>query len=259
MILEEPKPVGQSLPKYIGPAVSSLGRKMTQAEIQARFDVETAAAYSQQNPPWLPGYADAMELVLKALKPHLPPAARILDLGAGTGNLSRRVLQAFPDCYVTLVDFSQNMLNGAPRVLAGFEGRYELRLQDMWSIDFQEDAFDAVVASFALHHGRGESVYKNLYRNIFGWLKRPGVFACCDVVEGDVQSLTEINEAGWRQFLVRENFSPADIERLFANYHREDSPLSLKQHLSLLTQVGFAAVDVLWKQFNFGVYVGIKS
>jgi tRNA (cmo5U34)-methyltransferase len=259
LIVEERMPAGQSLPKYVGPAASSLGRKMTPEEIKSRFDVETAAAYSQQNPPWLPNYAGAMDLVLQALKLYLPSTARIIDLGAGTGNLSRRVLQAFPDCHLTLVDFSQNMLDGTAGVLAGFEGRYELLLHDMWNIDFQAGAYDAVVASFALHHGRGETVYKKMYQNIFRWLKTPGVFACCDVVNGDAPSLSDINEAGWRQFLVHEEFSAPDIERLFANYHREDSPLSLKQHLNLLSQVGFASADVLWKKSNFSVYVGIKS
>ena len=247
------------LPKYVGPDISPLDRKMTREEIKARFDAETAAVYSQRKPPWLPGYEYALKLVLEILQLYLSPSARILDLGAGTGNLSRRVLQTLTGCHVTLVDFSQNMLNEAPLVLAGFEGRYETLLQDMWNAHFPEGSCDAVVASFAIHHGRGQAVYKELYQEIFKWLRAPGIFACCDVVEGDTQAISELNEAGWRRFLRRKNFPPFEVERLFSNYRREDSPLSLKQHLSLLTQAGFTAADVLWKRFNFSVYVGIKE
>ena len=246
------------LPRYVGPEVSVPGRKMTQEEIKARFDAETAAAYNQRKLAWCPGYEQGMGLVLDALKLYLPPSASVLDLGAGTGNLSRRVLQAFQDCHVTLVDFSRNMLAEVPQVLAGFEGRYETRQQDLWSARFSDATYDAVVASFALHHGRGEAVYQQLYQDIFKWLRVPGIFVCYDVIDGDTRSVSDLNEAGWRQFLQSEKFSSADIERIFANYYREDSPLSLKQHLALLTGAGFDVADVLWKQFNFGVYVGAK-
>lgn len=50
----------------------------------------------------------------------------------------------------------------------------------------------------------------------------------------------------------------ADVEHIFSNYRREDSPLSLRQHLALLQRAGFSAADVLWKRFNFAVYVGVK-
>jgi tRNA (cmo5U34)-methyltransferase len=248
-----------SLPKYVGPEVSLAGQKMSQQEIQARFDAETAAAYSQRKPLWLPEHDYAMRLVLKALKSYLPDSARLVDLGAGTGNLSRRVLKALPDCHVTLVDFSQNMLNEAPRLLAAFDGRYRIMLEDFWRMEFPPGEYDGVVASFALHHGRGEAVYWDLYRKIYDWLKVPGVFVCCDVVQGDAPPLAEMNEAGWRGFLQKRDFAPEDIERIFSNYRREDSPLSLRQHLDLLMQAGFGAADVLWKRFNFAVYVGIKS
>ena len=250
--------VRHSLPKYVGPDTCLLDRKMTQEEIKARFDAETAAVYSQRKPLWLPEHDYAMNLVLKALEPCLASSARVLDLGAGTGNLSRRILKAFKDCHVTLVDFSQNMLSEAPRVLAGFEGRYETVLQDFWGAEFPEAGYHGVVASFAIHHGRGEAVYLDLYHKIYQWLKSPGVFVCCDVVEGDTPALAEMNEEGWRQFL-RKRFPAEEVERILSNYHREDSPLSLKQHLSLLTLAGFVSADVLWKRFNFGVYVGIKA
>ncbi len=232
---------------------------MSQEEIKARFDAETAAAYSQRKPLWLPEYEYAMSLVLQVLGSYLPASAQLADLGAGTGNLSRRVLKALPDSHVTLVDFSQNMLNEAPRLLSAFDGRYRIILEDFWRAEFPAGEYDGVVTSFALHHGRGEAAYEDLYRKIYRWLKAPGIFVCCDVVEGDTRTIAEMNEAGWRGFLQKRDFAAEDIERIFSNYRREDSPLSLRQHLHLLARAEFSAADVLWKRFNFAVYVGIKS
>jgi tRNA (cmo5U34)-methyltransferase len=178
-------------------------------------------------------------------------------LGAGTGNLARRILRASPDAHVTLVDFSPNMLGEAPRVLRAFRGRYETVLADFWQGQFPAAGYDAVVSSFALHHGRGEAMVGDLYGKIHGWLKAPGVFLCCDVVEGDTPELARMNEAGWHGFLQK-RFAAEDIERIFSNYRREDSPLSLRQHLALLERAGFSAADVLWKRFNFALYVGVR-
>jgi len=41
-------------------------------------------------------------------------------------------------------------------------------------------------------------------------------------------------------------------------YLKEDSPAVLVDHLRWLEEVGFSAVDVLWKHYNFAVYGGRK-
>jgi tRNA (cmo5U34)-methyltransferase len=254
--------VTESLPRYVGPEVDvgTDGRKMTQEEIKARFDAESAAVYSRgRGLPWLPEHGAVMSLLIETLRAYLPACARVLDLGAGTGNLARRILRAFPDAHVTLADFSPNMLGEAPRVLKPFAGRYETVLADFWQGQFPEAAYDGVVSSFALHHGRGAAMVGDLYRKVYRWLKTPGVFLCCDVVEGDAPELAQLNEAGWRGFLQQRKFAVEQIEHIFSNYRREDSPLSLRQHLALLERAGFSAADVLWKRFNFAVYVGVKA
>jgi tRNA (cmo5U34)-methyltransferase len=248
------------VPRYVGPEVSSSGVKMTRDEIRNRFDAEVAAAYSQRRPVWLPEYGHVLNLAVQSLGPYLDgkETINILDLGAGTGNLSRRILRAFPYSRVTLVDFSQNMLNEVPNVLSKFPGRYEIRQADFWDTDFPPDYFDAVVSSFALHHGRGDGIYQKLYYSINRWLTAPGVFVCCDVVDGDTPALAAQNMDGWRRYLTR-RIPKENSERMFSNYEREDSPISLRKHLSYLVEAGFGKADILWKRFNFAVYIGIKE
>lgn len=245
------------LPKYVGPKPTE--RVLTREEVKARFDAETAEAYSQKDPVYLPEYSFALGLVVEALRAAMPPSARILDLGAGTGNLSRRVLAGIPDSCVTLVDFSDNMLGGSKTVLADFAGRYDVVCQDFFQADFPEGSASGVVSSFAIHHARGEVEYLSLYRKIRSWLTPRGVFACCDVVEGGNADWTGINEEGWKHHLRSVSFEQAQIDHIFANYHSEDTPISLSRHLELLRQAGFVSVDVLWKKHNFGVYCASSS
>lgn len=249
------------LPRYQGPDTRALGRKMTKAEIRARFEREDAVTYNQRKRLWLPEDAFATQLMLDFLRFSLasPERRHVLDLGAGAGGFSRHILQAFPNCEVMLVDFSPNMLSAVPQTLAEYPGRWATLVADFWETDFPQGSFDAVVSTFALHHGRGAAVYGRLYSRIYAWLKPHGVFVCHDVVEGDAPILSSLNENGWREYLESHEFSPQDIERIFSNYACEDSPLSVRQHLRLLESAGFAAADVLWKQYNFAVYAGMKD
>lgn len=79
---------------------------------------------------------------------------RVLDLGAGTGNLTARL---DPSAAVVCVDVSAEMLRRAREKLAGrphvrFERADLLEFFDR----FPDDAFDAIVSTYAIHHLTGD-------------------------------------------------------------------------------------------------------
>lgn len=245
-------------PRYIGPDTSKRTEKMTRAEIQGRFDKEVAALYSQRDPVWLPEFRQMFALVPELLRPHLKADSVILDVGAGTGNLSRTVLESIPGVKCVLMDFSANMLSAVPLVLAPFAGRFETLVADFIDADYGAARYDAVISSFAIHHCRGSAEYGALYQKLANALKPGGIFVCCDVVAGADDTLSLLNESGWRAFLKEQGLEAAEVERILSNYHVEDSPLDLPSHLQLLKEAGFTTGDVVWKRSNFAVYVGIK-
>lgn len=57
------------------------------------------------------------ELILRTMAALAPPAPAVLDLGAGTGRLSKLVLGRFPRSRVTLLDVSERLLTEAARQL----------------------------------------------------------------------------------------------------------------------------------------------
>jgi tRNA (cmo5U34)-methyltransferase len=251
--MPQPQP---NLPRYIGPDTANRTQKMSRAEIQGRFDKEVAALYSQRDPIWLPEFRQMFSLVPDLLRPHLKEGDLILDLGAGTGNLSRTVLEAISGISVDLMDFSANMLSAVPKVLAGFEGRFNTLTADFMDVDFGTGRYAGVISSFAIHHCRDQAEYAALYQRLAKALKPGGLFVCCDVVAGADESLSQLNEAGWRSFLKSQNLEASEIKRILSNYHVEDSPLNLPSHLESLKAAGFTTVDVIWKRFNFAVYFG---
>jgi tRNA (cmo5U34)-methyltransferase len=107
-------------------------------------------------------------------------ARRVLDLGAGTGETSRRCLDAHPSASVVAIDASQDMLDVAATVL-GDRGVVRLgRLEDA----LPQGPFDLVISALAIHHldsdGKAE-----LFRRIRACLTPSGRFLMADVIVPD--------------------------------------------------------------------------
>jgi ubiquinone/menaquinone biosynthesis C-methylase UbiE len=220
------KPREERIPRYAGPDTSKRSEKMTRGEIRDRFDAEVASRYSQRKPVWLMDFESIFSLVPALVGPFIEEGDTVLDLGAGTGNLSRTILEGIKGARMTLMDFSRNMLSEVDGVLADFPGRYETIASDFLEHDLGDGAYAAVVSSFAIHHCRGEEEYLGLYRKIFKSIGKRGLFVCCDVVAGGNRLLSDLNEDAWAAFMKEQ---------------------------------GFATADVAWKKANFAVYVGVKG
>jgi tRNA (cmo5U34)-methyltransferase len=250
---------GHDTPRYVGPAKRDRKNKMTNDEIRERFDRETASCYSQRRPAWLPEFEYAFGLAPELVRPYARPGAEILDIGAGTGNLTRTVLEKISDVNAVLLDFSPNMLAAVDQVLQAFPGRYRTVAGDFATADLGTARYAAVISSFAIHHLRSADQYLALYRKIRAALTSPGIFVCIDVVAGATDELSLRNEDEWRAYLAGQGFPPAEVDRILSNYHVEDSPESVPVHLSLLREAGCSAADVIWKKANFAVYTGIAN
>ncbi len=252
-------PRHKEIPRYIGPDTAGRRDKMSRQEIKNRFNAEVASRYSQRKPVWLMDFESIFALVPALVRPFVREGDTILDLGAGTGNLSRTVLERIGGVRMTLMDFSANMLSEVSGVLADFPGRYETIAADFMDRDLGGGTYAAVVSSFAIHHCRGEEEYLGVYRKIHKSIKEAGIFVCCDVVSGGNGFLSGLNEEAWAAFLKTQELTSEEINKILSNCHIEDSPLPLWSHMRLLTEAGFTTVDVAWKRANFAVYVGVKG
>ena len=98
-----------------------------------------------------------------------PAGARVVDVCAGTGELSKLWLEEHPDASrVALVDFSEAMLRRAPAKLAMPPG--QLVAGDALALPFPEGTFDVALSGFSLRNlADWRTSIKELYRVL-----RPG-------------------------------------------------------------------------------------
>ncbi len=122
----------------------------------------------------VPSYHELQEQVAEASRGIR--ATSILELGIGTGETTRRVLEHHPAAQLTAIDSSAAMLERARSVYADAD----LRLSALEE-PLPEGPFDLVFSALAVHHLDG-SAKRDLFRRIADVLVPNGRFVLGDVV-----------------------------------------------------------------------------
>ncbi|MCS7465234.1 methyltransferase domain-containing protein [Stieleria sp. ICT_E10.1] len=128
-------------------------------------------------------FGNALHRARLALLDQLPRVDRALVLGDGTGRLLEQLCITQPDCRITSVDQSRQMLNHQKRRVEriGALDRVEFVQADARSYDVPENQFDLVVAAYFLDCFTEEELAGCLPRFLAG-LRDEGIFYFVDFV-----------------------------------------------------------------------------
>jgi len=223
-------------------------------QVKSHFE-EEAEIFDELIKTLIPYYEDMIESMILALPFHQKEKINVLDLGCGTGNISLKVKERFPNARITSVDMAKNMIKMAKHKLASYND-IEFIIADVRDLEFV-DEFDAVVSSLALHHLHHPEK-KPYYHRIKSFLKKGGVFYNTDNLLGSSPHLNQLYMDKWIEFMLKSH-THEEIDSVWIPKHREeDFPAPLMDHIHLLEEVGFKEVDVVWKSYMFGVYGGKK-
>ena len=122
---------------------------------------------------------DELQAAAIAAIPFAP--ARVLDLGVGTGETARRLLEAHPDAALTGLDSSPEMLFRAREL--GIETRLA-RIED----PLPDGPWDLVIAVLSVHHLRADGK-RDLLRRV---REQARALVLADVVRAEPQLTTVI-------------------------------------------------------------------
>ncbi|MBD0329974.1 MAG: class I SAM-dependent methyltransferase [Thermoleophilia bacterium] len=134
----------------------------------------TPDAYVELMRAEVPAFDELQEAVGRATE---GVAARaVLELGAGTGETTRRILERHPGARLVGIDASAEMLAAARAAVPDADLRIG-RLED----ELPEGPFDLVVSCLVVHHLDGEGK-RDLFRRVAAVLRPGGRFVLGDVV-----------------------------------------------------------------------------
>ncbi len=204
----------------------------------------------------IPRYGDMISCMVSVIPFDNSQEFKLLDLGSGTGNITKIVKEKYPHSKISCIDIAENMIKMAQIKLEKYND-IEYYTGDFSKFDFEEK-YDVIVSSLALHHIKKDEDKKSFYNKIYSSLKEGGVFLNSDVVLGSNEKLSQAYRNKWIDFMllnvpeeeVREKWLPKQIE--------EDFPAPLIDHINWLKEVGFRSIDVVWKYYGFVVYCGSR-
>lgn len=107
---------------------------------------------------------------------------QILELGTGTGETAKRVLEKHPAAQLTGLDASAEMLSEARHILPS--DQVENLLTRKIESDLPEGPFDLAISALTVHHLKGPDK-RDLFRRVAAVLRPGGRFVMGDVVEPD--------------------------------------------------------------------------
>jgi demethylmenaquinone methyltransferase/2-methoxy-6-polyprenyl-1,4-benzoquinol methylase len=111
------------------------------ARISGRYDLMNRLMTAGQDIRW------RREVIRRA---ELPPDGRLLDLGAGTGDLAREALRLQPTSLPLAADFTLEMMRVGKSHPAS--AKFPWAAADALCLPFQAEIFDAVVSGFLIRN-----------------------------------------------------------------------------------------------------------
>ena len=222
--------------------------------------------YLQDVRAGIPYGVDQIEIALRVAASLQPSVANMLDLGCGDGIVGSAARQIWPEAKLTLLDFSEPMLDAARRRFV--DARDVALIQaDFGEPDWIEQVsshspFDLVLSAYAIHH-QTDDRKRVLYGEIVDVLAPGGVFINIE----HVQSSTPRVSAIWDQLLVERlleqhpDRGPDVVEREYAK--RPDRAANrlapVETQLEWLRDLGLSDVDCYFKVLELAVFGGQKG
>ncbi len=217
----------------------------------------------------IPGREETLSIVARLATLFISEKPRIIDVGCGWGDVTKKILKLCPRASVCMVDYSEEMFILA-REMFGDDDRIKMINHDMNTglpDVLKLETFDAVVSCHALHHVEHENKVK-LYTQIKQVLTENGLFINGDRFKGESPAINNWEFDNWIEWMIDEIRNTLGNEKTFADVKEAqidwdeklgDKPGTLWDTQRDLKQAGFRYTDCVWKSHNMAIIVAADT
>ncbi len=223
--------------------------------------------YDARFPRLIPRYAEFHGVIVQRVTEHLqgtadrggptPAHGPWLDLGCGTGQLSRRLLERLPDLRLHCVDLAPAMIERAREKLAPWGARVTFAVGNFLEAPLPAGAA-GVVSALAVHHLEGNEK-RVLFARLFGALAPGGLLVLGDAVTGGSEAYTAYYLRRWVEHMRASAMTDEEIASVLKDHEENDRFSSLDGQIAWMRETGFRQVECLWKHFLLVVVAAEKA
>jgi len=214
----------------------------------------TAREYDDRALRGMPRYEEMLQQVVWALPES---ADTVLELGCGTGALTRFVAARYPTARIRAIDASGQMIEVAKERLIRLgllpSDRIEFRVSLFEELPLPPASFDLITSNMSLHHIVDKGPF---YARVRTALKAKGIFVFGDELQGATPEIEQRHYDAWLDFAGQPgHLTQSEIDGIVRHMEQFDHYETLPRQLELLADAGFSAVDCPWRYLNYGVFV----
>jgi tRNA (cmo5U34)-methyltransferase len=226
---------------------------MDLTKIKEQFDY-IADKYDSHRKCFIPCFDDFYRKSITLLKNYRKDFFEIVDLGTGTGLLTKEIYEMYNKAHYTLIDISMDMLKIAQERFNGLENF------DFIEGDYAKNIFvkncDLICSALSIHHLENDQKI-GLYNNIYKTLNKGGCFINLDQFIGGSELINNLYNEWWYNYIGNSGITKEEktswIER-----KKLDRENSINETIKILKNSGFNNVECIYKFMKFGVIIAVK-
>lgn len=222
------------------------------------FDADIAEVFEDMLDRSVPGYREIQRMICELASDFAVDGTNVYDLGCSTGTTIRHLDALSQQVRFVGIDSSESMLEKARQAFAASPLRhpYSLALRDL-NEGVQVEEASVVVMSLTLQFVR--PLYRErALREIRRGLHEDGCLILIEKVLGEDSLLNRLFIQHYHEFKQRNGYTEIEIAKKREALENVLLPYRLKENEEMLRQVGFRAVDVFFKWYNFAGLLALK-
>ena len=204
----------------------------------------------------VPRHAEMLEMILAYL-PERKDSLSILELGCGTGKLTRKILSRFPKAKLEIVDISLEMLKATEKSITN-NSNIKYIQSDFKNLDLDANKYDLILSSISIHHLVDDEKEK-FVKKLFRWLKPKGTLCFGDQFKGVKDEYYKKHIDLWKQYADRNNIEKEIWEKWMKHQDESDYHCATGNYYIWLTNAGFKNIDCLWRYALWAVLIAEKG
>jgi cyclopropane fatty-acyl-phospholipid synthase-like methyltransferase len=235
-----------------------------------------------------PYYDVVQEMMFNLLSIHFKACNGtqwLLDIGAGTGAESIKIMKKYSDVNVVAIDFTEEMKDvykqNYKNWIGDDEKRYIYLVEDFLSPKMSSDKllscigsnvgsehYSAIVTAYTIHHYE-LAEKREMYKKVYSLLGEGGVFMNIDLFDYKSKLMTRVahqNEISWisgqfknpdEKFDKAKNISEQDrgmLSKAWINHYNYDNILHpISSQVEILKEIGFSEVENPYRYYENGL------
>jgi tRNA (cmo5U34)-methyltransferase len=219
------------------------------------FYNELSGTYTELINKCVPRYNELFWALFFYIPENLKPK-KILELGCGTGNLTQKIIEKYPEAKIYLVDISDEIIEQCKKRFNNNKNLIFLN-SDFNDLDFKNEKFSLVLSSIAIHHIKDDDKAK-LFRKIYKWLDDSGVFMYFDQFKGATVEIYKKNIDKWHEEILKLGSTEKDWKQWMKHQNEHDYHSTAVEQIEWLKKAKFKTIDVVWRYLLWTVVFAQK-